>query len=105
MTLDLPLPLTLQLHPGQLLRWRRAPRAVELVVVQGRVWVTCAGDADDHFLEAGARFPLGGRRRVLIGGEGEARVALVAPPSQGRWRRPQGHAGSPPLAGAPAPAL
>ncbi len=70
-------PLVLQLSDGQLLRWTQAV-AVRLRVVAGRVWVTRPGDLDDHFLDAGDQLRLDARSRVLIGAEGEARLALDA---------------------------
>jgi hypothetical protein len=75
--LRLPTPLVLQLSDGQLLRWTQSV-AVRLRVVTGRVWVTRPGDPDDHFLDAGDQLRLDARSRVLIGAEGEARLAVDA---------------------------
>jgi ferric-dicitrate binding protein FerR (iron transport regulator) len=71
-------PLVLQLTDGQLLCWQQAV-AVRLRVLAGRVWVTRPGDLDDHFLGAGEQLRLDARSRVLIGAEGEARLALEPP--------------------------
>ena len=68
-------PLVLQLSDGQLLRWTQA-MAVRLRVVAGRVWVTQPDDPDDHFLGAGDQLRLDARKRVLIGAEGDAQVAV-----------------------------
>ena len=75
--LKLATPLVLQLSDGQLLRWTQAV-AVRLRVVAGRVWVTRPGDPDDHFLDAGDQLRLDARSCVLIGAEGEARLAVDA---------------------------
>lgn len=74
-------PVVLHLAEGQLLPWRqRAP--VWLRVLRGRVWVTQANDADDHFLDAGARMRLRPGARVLIGAEGAAQLAFAAEPGR-----------------------
>lgn len=70
-------PLVLQLADGELLRWTQAV-AVHLRVIAGRVWVTRPGELDDHFLDAGDQLRLDARSRVLIGAEGEARLAVDA---------------------------
>ncbi len=70
-------PLVLQLADGELLRWTQAV-AVRLRVIAGRVWVTRPGELDDHFLDAGDQLRLDARSRVLIGAEGEARLAVDA---------------------------
>ena len=75
--LKLATPLVLQLSDGQLLRWSQSV-AVRLRVVAGRVWVTRPGDPHDHFLDAGDQLQLDARSRVLIGAEGEARLAVDA---------------------------
>ena len=75
--LQLPTPLVLHLHDGQLLRWTQAV-AVRLRVIAGRVWVTRPGDPDDHFLDAGDQLRLDARTRVLIGAEGAAQLAVDA---------------------------
>ena len=73
--LKLATPLALQLSDGQLLCWTQSV-AVRLRVVAGRVWVTRPDDPDDHFLDAGDQLRLDARSRVLIGAEGEARLAV-----------------------------
>ena len=70
-------PVILQLAGGQLLRWRQSA-GVQLRVLGGRVWVTQSDDAEDHFLDAGARMRLRPRAQVLIGAEGPAQLAFEA---------------------------
>jgi hypothetical protein len=84
--LQLPTPLMLHLDDGQLLRWTQAV-AVRLRVIAGRVWVTRPGDPDDHFLDAGDQLRLDARSRVLIGAEGEARVAIEVDRRAGPFAR------------------
>ena len=79
--LNLEPPLVLQLSDGQLMRWKQAV-AVRLRVLDGRVWVTRSGDADDHFLDAGAQLRLDARSRALIGAEGAAQLAFEAEPGR-----------------------
>ncbi len=81
--LKLPSPLALQLRDGQLLRWHQAV-PVTLRVLRGRVWVTRPGDADDHFLDAGATLRLAPGAGVLIGAEGAAQIAVEA--ERAAWR-------------------
>lgn len=68
-------PVVLPLRPGQLLRWQQAA-PVLLRVLHGRVWITRAGDLDDHFLDAGQQLRLAPRTPVLIGAEGAAQVMI-----------------------------
>ncbi|MFT3957273.1 MAG: DUF2917 domain-containing protein [Piscinibacter sp.] len=86
--LKLKTPLMLQLADGQLLCWNQAV-AVTLRVTAGRVWVTCPGDPDDHFVDAGGALPLAPRSAVLIGAEGAAQIAIEAERAAWRvaWRR------------------
>ena len=72
-----PRPVLKQLRDGELL----PIDAVWLSVVRGRVWVTRAGDPDDHFLEGGQVMQLTVGSRALVGAEGAATVALAAAPS------------------------
>jgi len=62
------------LPPGQALRLPARPRAL-LQVLRGRVWLTCAGDLDDHFLSAGQHWPLGAAG-VVVEADGSAPVQL-----------------------------
>ncbi|MGA0611466.1 DUF2917 domain-containing protein [Caldimonas sp. KR1-144] len=73
-------PVVLQLAAGELLQWRER-RPVWLSVVQGRVWVTRAGDLDDHFLDAGQTIHLAPGARAIVEAEGRAQVSLVERPS------------------------
>lgn len=56
--------------------------ALQLTVLQGRLWVTCSGDADDHFLQAGAVWRPGRRGRLVLenDGAGPARFRLDTGP-------------------------
>lgn len=50
----------------------------ELRVLQGRVWLTCEGRPEDHFLSAGQSYRLHGPVRLHLSAEGRraARVSL-----------------------------
>jgi hypothetical protein len=72
-----PGPVVLHLKNGQII----AADAAWLSVVRGRVWVTQAGDPDDHFLEDGQAMRLAAGTRALVGAEGPAQVALMRAPS------------------------
>jgi hypothetical protein len=52
---------------------------VELRVLQGRVWLTCEGRPEDHFIDAGQTLRLRGPARLHLSAEGRrgARVALA----------------------------
>ena len=63
-----------ELPPGQALRLPARPQAL-LQVLRGRVWLTCAGDPDDHFLAAGQHWPLGAAG-VVIEADGPVPVQL-----------------------------
>ena len=94
-------PVVLQLQKGQLIRCDQATRATLVRVVCGRVWVTQAGDRQDHFLSPGASLRVPARTLALLGAETDAQVAFSTPASRaaallGRllaplahlWRRP-----------------
>ncbi len=70
---------TTRLGPGQALTLAavRAPR--RLVVTHGRLWVTLAGCADDHWLSAGDGLivPAGGR--AVVEGWPQAAFQLLQP--------------------------
>jgi len=72
--LKFPNPLVLQLQDGELLPLD----GVWLSVVRGRVWLTQAGDPDDHFLDAGQAMRVPRGARALLSAEGPAQVALAA---------------------------
>lgn len=57
------------LHAGQVIT---LPNSCDhwLMVLQGRVWLTQSGDADDHFLQAGQRLLLGNHDHVVIEADG-----------------------------------
>lgn len=44
----------------------RHGRDLRIEVTEGRLWVTAAGDAQDHFVGAGERHSLGRARAVVI---------------------------------------
>lgn len=75
---------TITLPAGQALRLPaaagHAPRRLHLL--QGRLWLTCRGDLDDHHLESGAQWPLGEPGAVVIEAEpGQTvRLRLEPPP-------------------------
>jgi hypothetical protein len=71
----------LQLQPGQIVHADGA----WLSVVRGRVWVTQAGDPDDHFLSGGQAMRLAPGARALVEADGAAQVALVPAPAW--WER------------------
>lgn len=79
MTLHLRTPVVLQLRDAELLP---LDASVHLAVRSGRVWVTRAGDPHDHFLDAGESISLRPGDAALVGGEGEATIALRGPT---RW--------------------
>lgn len=76
MSLRLRTPVVLQLRDAELLP---LDAAVHLAVRSGRVWVTRAGDPQDHFLETGATLELRPGEAALVSGEGEASVTLRGP--------------------------
>jgi hypothetical protein len=63
----------LQLQGGELL----ALHGVQLSVEQGIVWVTCAGDLDDHFLGAGDVMLLEHGADALVGVDAPARLRIA----------------------------
>lgn len=66
------------LHAGQVITLPNS-RDHWLLVLQGRVWLTQRGDADDHFLQAGQRLLLGNHGDVVIEADGgePARCSLL----------------------------
>jgi hypothetical protein len=63
----------LQLQGGELLPLH----GVQLCVEQGMVWVTCAGDLDDHFLSAGDVMLLEHGADALVGVDAPARLRIA----------------------------
>jgi hypothetical protein len=61
--------MDITLSPGTHLQWR-CPWAIELQVRAGRLWLTRAGQPQDHFLEAGHRLRLPARQAVTLSAEG-----------------------------------
>lgn len=59
----------ISLHAGQVITLPNS-RDHWLLVLQGRVWLTQSGDADDHFLQAGQRLLLGNHGHVVIEADG-----------------------------------
>jgi hypothetical protein len=70
-------PALLLLRDGQHLRCDDT-RPAWLSVVSGRIWLTRAGDPDDHFLHAGQAMRLEAGARALFSAEGgPAEVAVL----------------------------
>jgi hypothetical protein len=85
----------LQLQGGELLPLH----GVQLRVEQGMVWVTCAGDLDDHFLVAGDVMLLERGADALVGVDAPARLRLEPHPGSlgarlRRWQRRHPAAGA-----------
>lgn len=78
MTLKFRRSVVVQLHDGELL----PVEAVWLSVVRGRVWLTQAGDPDDHFIESGQSIRLAAGCLALMSAEGSAQVSLMPAPSR-----------------------
>ena len=77
-------PVVVQLQDGELLPLE----SVWLSVVHGRVWLTQAGDPDDHFIDSGQAIRLAAGCRALMSAEGPAQVSLMPAPSRWQlWRR------------------
>ena len=77
-------PTLLQLRNGELLRCAER-RAAWVSVLRGSVWVTRAGDLDDHFLRPGQTMRLAAGACAIVGAEGTAQLMLAQGP--GRLRR------------------
>jgi hypothetical protein len=80
----------MQLQGGELLPLR----GVQLRVEQGIVWVTCAGDLDDHFLGAGDVMLLEHGADALLSVDAPARLRIAPRPGSlgarlRRWQRRQ----------------
>ena len=58
---------------------------VWLTVVRGMVWITRAGDPDDHFIGAGQAMRLAPAQQAVVGAEGDAQVMVM--PGPGRLDR------------------
>jgi hypothetical protein len=90
----------LQLRGGELLPMH----GVQLRVEQGIVWVTCAGDLDDHFLRAGDTMLLERGAAALVSADAPARLRIAphigGPGARLRaWRRqPSAASPRPPIA-------
>lgn len=76
--------MDITLSPGAHLQWR-CPWPIELQVRAGRLWLTRAGQPEDHFLEAGHRLRLPARQAVTLSAEGGLPLRLhwhlTAPPT------------------------
>jgi len=72
-------PTPIALRPGQPVRLPTS-RAAWLTVLEGRVWLTCRNDADDHFLAAGEglRLPAGADAVLEADGGRPARCVVQA---------------------------
>jgi hypothetical protein len=67
--------MDITLSPGAHLQWR-CPRAIELQVCTGRLWLTQLGEVHDRFAEAGDAVRLPARCRVVLGAEGPEPLRL-----------------------------
>jgi hypothetical protein len=63
------------LQPVQTLHVRTGETAV-LETERGRVWLTCEGRPEDHFLEAGQRLQFAGPARLRVSADGRAAAYL-----------------------------
>lgn len=63
------------LAPVQTLHVRRGNTAL-LETERGRVWLTCEGRPDDHFLDAGQRLLVQGPARLRVSAEGTEDASL-----------------------------
>lgn len=71
------LPITLQLAPGEALRWTQRP-AVRIQVLSGCIWLTHVGDLQDRFLQVGQCCTLRREAGSVIGAEGPVSVRIEA---------------------------
>ena len=67
--------MVLQLRFDDFLRLRRS-RGAAIEVLEGKVWITEPGCAEDLFLEPGRRHRVGSQGLVLVGAEHSARVLI-----------------------------
>ena len=58
--------------------WALGRRGGRLEVLAGRVWLTRAGELDDHVVEAGQSLRLAGSRGAVVEAWGDGRPAVVA---------------------------
>lgn len=79
---------TTRLASGQALTLAavRGPR--RLVVTQGRLWVTVAGQPDDHWLCSGEGLTLAGGQAAVVEAWPEAAFQLLQPAAPRRGPRP-----------------
>ena len=78
-----------RLAAGDLIAWRQ-PRGVRLRVLTGRLWVTRAGDLDDHFLHPSDVLALPPGMAAWIGGESSACLRFEVCDRAGRAIRGRG---------------
>lgn len=76
------------LGKDHILVWQ-GPRAAELGVLRGRVWVTASNRLDDHFVDAGQRLELPARSRVVISAECVAEITIQVPSFHAGWFTPR----------------
>ena len=70
---------TTRLAPGQALTLAAARTPRRLVVIGGRLWLTVAGQADDHWLRAGEGLTLAAGQSVVVEAWPEASFQLLQP--------------------------
>ncbi|MDT7835572.1 DUF2917 domain-containing protein [Aquabacterium sp. OR-4] len=72
-----PVDALIELAPGQALTLPRGHGLLQ--VLSGRVWLTCPGDPDDHFIGAGQAWPLPRLAGVVIECDGAVPARLRLP--------------------------
>ena len=79
---------TTRLAPGQALTLAAARGPRRLVVTTGRLWVTVAGQMDDHWLRAGEGLTLASGQQAVVEGWPEAAFQLLQPAAPRREPKP-----------------
>lgn len=70
-----------RIAPGAMLVLRRG-RGMRIEVIEGRLWVTARGDAQDHFIGPGGQHTLGQVQAVVIENLGPAPALLRIVPDR-----------------------
>ena len=79
---------TTRLAAGQALTLSAARTPRRLIVTAGRLWVTLAGQADDHWLQAGEGLTLAKGQQAVVEGWPEAAFQLLQPAAPRRAPKP-----------------
>ena len=69
----------LYLCDGETLTLRPGRNGVEIVCLEGSVWVTQTGDSEDHVVRAGGSFVSWKRGKVVVQAMGSAGLAIWEP--------------------------